>query len=110
MTYLPIRFETYHPGRYPDPRCERCGCRMKVRSPRYYDDPYEIECRPCIEEEIWNLRRREAPIRRFEDNGRMLRWWIENRPEATATQAWIRLMGLILETDEDTVEAARWKA
>lgn len=110
MTFLPIRFETYHPGECPDPRCERCGGRMTIEYPRWSDDPVMFKCRPCIEREIRDLRRREAPIRRFEDNGMMLRWWIDNRTGAAATQAWIRLMGLILETDSRTVETARWKA
>ena len=110
MTLLPIRFETYHPGRYPDPRCERCGGRMTVRKPRYSDDPFQIMCRPCIDREIEERREREAPIRRFESDGRMLRWWMDNRTGAAAAQAWLRLMGLILETDSTAVEAARWVA
>lgn len=110
MTSLPIRFETYHPGRYPDPRCERCGGRMTVHKPRYSDDPFKIVCRPCIDREIEERRRREAPIRRFESDGRMLRWWMDNRTGAAAAQAWLRLMGLILETDSTAVEAARWIA
>lgn len=112
MTSLPIRFETYHPGECPDPRCERCGGRMTVLRPRYYDDPFVIICKPCtrIDREIRERMRREAPIRRFEDNGRMLRWWIDNYTGAAAAQAWIRLMGLILETDSTAVEAARWRA
>lgn len=110
MTLLPIRFETYHPGECPDPRCERCGGRMTIEYPQRSDDPVMFRCRPCIEQEIRERMRREAPIRRFEDNGMMLRWWIDNRTGAAATQAWIRLMGLILETDSRTVETARWKA
>ena len=110
MTYLPIRYETYRPQDCTDPRCIVCGRRMTVRRPERSDDPARFECRPCIKAEVEDRRNREAPIRRFESDGRMLRWWIDNRTGAAAAQAWIRLMGLILETDSTAVEAARWRA
>lgn len=110
MTYLPIRYSTYTPQDCTDPRCIVCGQRMTIHRPERSDDPTEYECIPCIRREAYERKKREAPIRRFENGGMMLRWTMNNNTGWAFTSAWIRLMGMILNTDSEIVEQARWKA
>ena len=110
MTYLPIRYRTYRPQDCTDPRCIVCGRRMAVRHPERSDDPVEYECTGCIAHEMQERNRRTTAMRRFENGGMMLRWTMDRCTGWAFTSAWIRLMGLILSTDGEIVEAARWKA
>ena len=68
------------------------------------------ECVGCIAREAQERNRRTTAVRRFENGGMMLRWTMDNCSGWAFTSAWLRLMGMILDTDRETVEASRWKA
>lgn len=110
MTFLPIHYTTYSPQDCKDPHCIVCGEVMSVYRPERSDDPWEYECIPCMRREAMEGAKRREPIRRFENGGMMLRWTMDHCTGWAFTSAWIRLMGMILSTDSEIVEAARWKA
>ena len=108
---LPNNYATYEPWIHTGAVCDRCGGALRVCHDHDESDwPYVFRCDACIEREARERKEREAPIRRFEHDGAMLRWWIDTYPESHGPQAWVRLMGMILSTDSEIVEAARWKA
>lgn len=105
-------FETYRPQDYRGATCADCGRTLDVVHDHDESDwPYRFACKAC-EERARRAREAHAePVRRFERDGMMLRWSIQNRGDMGS---WLRLVGLAMQyigtPTEYAVTEARWKA
>lgn len=94
---LPKNFETYHPEQYRGAVCEQCGRPLEVvHDYKESDWPYRFKCTPCTDRAIAESKAYMEPIRRFEKDGLMLRWWMNNKPRYEP-DARIRYIGLVMQ-------------
>lgn len=109
---LPRNFTTYFPREYEGAVCEQCGRPLEVvHDYRESDWPYRFRCTPCDNREAAEYRAHREPIERFEHDGMMLRWWMENNRNPTGS--WLRLLALTMQyigtPQEYAIYESRWK-
>ena len=94
---LPRNFETHFPQNYKGAVCDRCGRLLEVVHDYPESDwPCRFRCRPCEAEARARIAAYEAPIKKFEKDGMMLRWWMQNMP-SFEPMARLRYIALVMQ-------------